>query len=75
MPKKKAASPAAKAAARNTASAPSHPGPGANADALAEKAAATNALVASIPLHLFAYHFAKARDSLGLGYGGAFPER
>ncbi len=49
MPKKKAASPAAKAAARNTASAPSHPAPGANGDALAEKAAATNALVASIP--------------------------
>jgi glutamine---fructose-6-phosphate transaminase (isomerizing) len=25
------------------------------------------ALVASIPLHLFAYHFAKARDAIGLG--------
>ena len=32
------------------------------------------ALVASIPLHLFAYHFAKARDSIGLGYPGAFPD-
>ena len=31
------------------------------------------ALVASIPLHLFAYHFAKARDALGLGTPGAFP--
>ena len=49
MPKKKAASPVAKAAARNTASAASHPAPSANGDALAEKAAATNALVASIP--------------------------
>ncbi|MCY7307593.1 MAG: SIS domain-containing protein [Rhodoferax sp.] len=29
------------------------------------------ALVASVPLHLLAYHFAKARDALGLGYGGA----
>ncbi len=26
------------------------------------------ALVSSIPLHLFAYHFAQARDALGLGY-------
>lgn len=33
------------------------------------------ALVASIPLHLFAYHFAKARDTLGLGYGKAFTKR
>ena len=49
MPKRKVASPAAKAAARNTASAASHPAPGAGGDALAEKAAATNALVASIP--------------------------
>ncbi len=28
------------------------------------------ALVSSIPLHLFAYHFALARDALGLGYHG-----
>ena len=26
------------------------------------------ALVSTIPLHLFAYHFAQARDALGLGY-------
>ncbi len=32
------------------------------------------ALVSSIPLHLFAYHFAQARDALGLGYPGAYPE-
>ena len=32
-------------------------------------------LVASIPLHLFAYHFAKARFARGLGYPGAFPRR
>jgi glucosamine--fructose-6-phosphate aminotransferase (isomerizing) len=31
------------------------------------------ALVSTIPLHLFAYHFAQARDALGLGYPGAFP--
>lgn len=30
------------------------------------------ALVSSIPLHVFAYHFAQARDALGLGYPGAF---
>lgn len=28
------------------------------------------ALVSSIPLHLFAYHFAQSRDALGLGYPG-----
>ncbi len=28
----------------------------------------------SIPLHLFAYHFASARFAAGLGYPGAFPE-
>jgi len=28
------------------------------------------ALVSSIPLHVFAYHFAQARDALGLGYPG-----
>ena len=28
---------------------------------------AVSALVSSVPLHLFAYHFAKARDALGLG--------
>jgi glucosamine--fructose-6-phosphate aminotransferase (isomerizing) len=32
------------------------------------------AIVGSIPLHLFAFHFAKARDALGLGYPGAFPD-
>ena len=31
-------------------------------------------LVATIPLHLFAYHFAKARFARRLGYPGAFPE-
>ncbi|MBC7704652.1 MAG: SIS domain-containing protein [Rhodoferax sp.] len=31
-------------------------------------AATLCALVASVPLHLLAYHFAKARDALGLGY-------
>ncbi|MFT8246661.1 SIS domain-containing protein [Roseomonas sp. BN140053] len=31
------------------------------------------ALVSSVPLHLFAFHFATARDALGLGYPGAFP--
>jgi glucosamine--fructose-6-phosphate aminotransferase (isomerizing) len=41
---------------------------------LPEVCPALAALVASIPLHLFAYHFAKARDALGLGYPGAFPE-
>lgn len=33
------------------------------------------ALVSSIPLHLLAYHFAQARDAIGLGYPGAFPAR
>lgn len=33
------------------------------------------ALVASIPLHLFAYHFAKSRESLGLGYAGVVARR
>ena len=47
----KAAGSAAKAASRNTASAPSHPSPGASGDALVEKAAATEALVASIPFN------------------------
>jgi glucosamine--fructose-6-phosphate aminotransferase (isomerizing) len=28
----------------------------------------------SVPLHLFAYHFASARFAAGLGYPGAFPE-
>ena len=32
-------------------------------------AATLCAFVASVPLHLLAYHFAKARDALGLGYG------
>lgn len=32
-------------------------------------------LVASIPLHLLAYHFAVQRDAIGLGYSGAFPAR
>jgi catalase len=39
----------AKAAARNTASAPAHPSPATGGDPLAEKAAATEALVASVP--------------------------
>jgi len=30
------------------------------------------ALVSSVALHVFAYHFAQARDALGLGYPGAF---
>lgn len=33
------------------------------------------ALVSSIPLHLLAYHFARQRDAIGLGYPGAFPAR
>jgi glucosamine--fructose-6-phosphate aminotransferase (isomerizing) len=33
------------------------------------------ALVSSIPLHLFAYHFAKARDALGIGYNEALTKR
>ena len=49
MPRKNPASSAAKAAARNTASAPTHPSKSTVSDALAEKAAATDALVASIP--------------------------
>jgi len=40
---------AAKAAARNTASAPSHPSANTAGDALAEKAAATEKLVSSVP--------------------------
>ena len=32
--------------------------------------AALCAFVASVPLHLMAYHFAKARDARGLGYAG-----
>ncbi len=32
------------------------------------------ALVSSVPLHVFAYHFAQARDALGLGYPGAFAD-
>ena len=39
----------AKAASRNTASAPSRPSAGPESDALAQKAAATDALVASVP--------------------------
>lgn len=46
----KSANSASKAAARNTASAPSHPAPPAR-DALAEKAAATEALVAALPFN------------------------
>ncbi len=42
---------AAKAASRNTASAPSHPSPPPAGDALARKAAATEALVASVPFN------------------------
>ena len=48
----KAAKSAAKAASRNTASAPSHPAPASTGDPLVEKAAATEALVASIPFNL-----------------------
>jgi catalase len=40
---------AAKAASRNTASGPTHPSPATRGDALAEKAAATEELAASIP--------------------------
>jgi glucosamine--fructose-6-phosphate aminotransferase (isomerizing) len=36
--------------------------------------AALAPLVASIPLHLFAYHFAKVRFARHLGYPGAFPD-
>jgi glucosamine 6-phosphate synthetase-like amidotransferase/phosphosugar isomerase protein len=31
-------------------------------------------IVYSIPLHLFSYHFAKARFEKGFGYPGAFPD-
>ncbi len=52
---KKKSSPArsapAKAASRNTASAPSHPAPAPTNDALAKKAAATEALAAAIPFN------------------------
>ncbi|MEO8564385.1 MAG: catalase, partial [bacterium] len=41
----------AKAAARNTSSAPSHPSPATGGDALAEKMAATEALVAQVPFN------------------------
>jgi catalase len=54
MPKKKASaatSSSAKAAARNTASGPSHPAPSPDGDPLAEKAAATEELVASVPFN------------------------
>ncbi|MDB5819440.1 MAG: catalase [Rhizobacter sp.] len=43
--------PAAKAAARNTASGPSHPAQGAEGDVLAQKIAATQALVAAMPFN------------------------
>ncbi|MEP7064555.1 MAG: catalase [Gemmatimonadota bacterium] len=42
---------AAKAASRNTDSGPSHPSPATAGDALAEKAAATDALVAQVPFN------------------------
>lgn len=42
---------AAKAAARSTASRPSHPSPSTGGDALADQAAATEAVVASIPFN------------------------
>jgi catalase len=42
---------AAKAASRNTASAPSHPSPDTAGDELAEKMAATDALVAQVPFN------------------------
>jgi hypothetical protein len=32
-------------------------------------------LLYSVPLHLFAYHFAEARFAADLGYPGAFPDR
>lgn len=32
------------------------------------------ALVSTVALHLFAYHFALARDALGLGFAGALPK-
>jgi glucosamine--fructose-6-phosphate aminotransferase (isomerizing) len=32
-------------------------------------------LLCSVPLHLFAYHFAEARFAADLGYPGAFPDR
>ena len=56
MPKKKPSSSKpntapAKAASRNTASAPSNPSPGPKGDPLAEKAASTQALAASIPFN------------------------
>ncbi|MEO6529089.1 MAG: catalase [Gemmatimonadaceae bacterium] len=55
MPKKKKSSApaptAAKAAARNTASAPAHPSPATGGDAIAQKMAATDALVALVPFN------------------------
>ena len=50
-PSDKSSGNAAKAAAKNTASAPSHPAPNTTGDAAAAKAAATNSLVASVPFN------------------------